>query len=186
MPDLNSSLRADAQANRDRILEVARAAFAADPNVSLNAIAKSAGVGAGTLYRHYPTREALVQAVYSRQIETLVELAPSLLGRHRPLAAFRIWCEQLAEFGREKHGVSALLKSPPSDRELQDFYGPLLAAVTELLRACENSGDIHPGVTAMDFLMLVSFLWQIPPDTAGKVRTARLLELVFRGMKTNP
>ncbi|WP_244182280.1 TetR/AcrR family transcriptional regulator [Gluconacetobacter entanii] len=85
MADPDVRLRADAQANRDRILDIARDAFAADPGVSLNAIAKAAGVGAGTLYRHFPSREALLVGVYRKEIDELVSLAPDLLANHPPL-----------------------------------------------------------------------------------------------------
>src|SRR3984885_13053384 len=100
----DGNLRADARANRDRILDVARDAFAADPAASLNSIAKAAGVGAGTLYRHFPSREALVLGIYRKEIDALVALAPMLLTEHAPLQAFRMWCDRLAELGRMKHG----------------------------------------------------------------------------------
>src|SRR5690349_1926125 len=90
-------LRADARANRDRILDAARDSLATDPAASLNSIAKAAGVGAGTLYRHFPDRESLVLAMYRKEIETLVALAPALLRKHAPLKAFRIWCDRLAQ-----------------------------------------------------------------------------------------
>ncbi len=77
-------LRADA-GNRDRILDVARDALAADPAASLNSFAKMAGVGAGTLYRHFPSRESLVLGVYRKEIDVLVALAQKLLARHPPL-----------------------------------------------------------------------------------------------------
>src|ERR1700691_5870553 len=105
----NETLRADAQANRDRILDVARDALAADPAASLNLIAKRAGVGAGTLYRHFPSRESLVLGVYRKEIDTLVALAPVLLGKQQPVHAFRGWCDRLAKFGRMKYGVADIV-----------------------------------------------------------------------------
>src|ERR1700753_3364158 len=100
----DDNLRADARANRDRILDVARDALATDPAASLNSIAKAAGVGAGTLYRHFPSREALVLGVYRKEIDALVAMVPVLLAEHPPLQAFRMWCDRLAKFGRMKHG----------------------------------------------------------------------------------
>ncbi len=85
---LIEDLRADARANRDRILEVAHEGFTADPNASLNSIAKTAGVGAGTLYRHFPSRESLVLAMYRKEVEALTALAPALLSKHRPYRRF--------------------------------------------------------------------------------------------------
>ncbi len=182
MADEQEKLRADAWANRDRILDVARDALLADPGASLNSIGKAAGVGAGTLYRHFPTREALVLGVYRKEIEALVALAPALLAEHRPLRAFRIWCDQLAKFGRVKHGVADLLHAARSDQDFQETYWPMLDAVRQLMSACERSGEIRPGADAEDFLMLLGFLWQLPPTPAGEARVQRLLALVFRGL----
>ena len=94
------AMRADAQLNRERILAVAYQAFAEDPRVSMNAIAKRAGVGAGTLYRHFPTREDLVLAVYQQEVQTLVEAVDGILDEHPPLDALRVWFLRLAAFVR--------------------------------------------------------------------------------------
>jgi AcrR family transcriptional regulator len=178
----DDKLRADARANRDRILDVARDAIATDPAVSLNAIAKAAGVGAGTLYRHFPSREALVLGVYRNELDALVALAPRLLTEHPPLQAFRLWCDRLGVFGKMKHGVADLLHAGRSDQEFQETYRPMLNAVRKLMTACEDSGEIRPGADAEDFLMLLGFFWQIPPTPAGEARVKRLLALVFRGL----
>src|ERR1700746_127892 len=99
------ALRADAQLNRERILEAARDALTASGDASLNSIAKKAGVGPGTLYRHFPNREALVLAVYRYDVQRLVDAAPGLLEHHAPLAAVRIWFERLTGYLRLKHGL---------------------------------------------------------------------------------
>jgi AcrR family transcriptional regulator len=182
MGDEDEKLRADARANRDRILEVAREALAADPAASLNSIAKSARVGAGTLYRHFPSREALVVGVYRTEIDVLVALAPKLLAKHSPLQAFRLWCDRLAQLGRVKHGVADMLHAAISDQDFQETYRPMLDAVRKLMNACEVSGEIRPGANAEDFLMLLGFLWQIPPTPAGEARVKRLVALAFRGL----
>jgi AcrR family transcriptional regulator len=182
MVDEDEKLRADARANRDRILEVAREALAADPAASLNSIAKSAGVGAGTLYRHFPSREALVVGVYRTEIDALVDLAPRLLAEHPPLPAFRLWCDRLAQLGRVKHGISDTLHAAISDQELKETYWPMLDAVRTLMNACEASGEIRPDANAEDFLMLLGVLWRIPPTPAGEARVKRLLALAFRGL----
>ncbi len=178
----DEKLRADARENRDRILDVARDALAADPAASLNSIAKAAGVGAGTLYRHFPSREALVLGVYRKEIDTLVALAPMLLTEHAPLQAFCLWCDRVAEFGRMKHGVADALDAVLSDRDFQETYWPMLQAVRQLMEACEGSGDIRPGVDPEDFLTLLGLLWRIPPSAVGEARVKRLLALVFRGL----
>jgi AcrR family transcriptional regulator len=136
---VDESLRADARANRDRILDVARDALAIDPAASLNSIAKAAGVGAGTLYRHFPSRESLVLGVYRKEIDTLVALAPVLLAKHPPLQAFRIWCDRLAKFGRMKYGVADIVHAATSDHDLQETYRPMLGAVRTLKSLCRLS-----------------------------------------------
>jgi AcrR family transcriptional regulator len=182
MTDREEMLRADARANRDRILDVARAALAADPAASLTSIAQAAGVGQGTLYRHFPSREALVLGVYRKEIDALVDLAPRLLAEHAPLKAFRMWCDRLAEFGRMKHGLADLLHAARSDKEPKETYWPLLDAVRNLMDACERSGEIRAGADAEDFLMLVGLLWRVPPTPEGEARVRRLLALAFRGL----
>ncbi len=172
-------LRSDAQANKDRILEVARDVLLADPSASLNSIAKEAGVGAGTLYRHFPSRESLVLGVYRKEIETLVALAPALLAKHAPLPAFRGWCDRLAKFGRMKYGVADIVHAAASE---QEAYAPMLGAVRQLMDACESAGAIHAGAEPEDFLVLVGLLWRIPPTTAGEARVKRLLALAFKGL----
>ncbi len=180
----DETMRADARANRNHLLEVARDALAADPAASLNSIAKAAGVGAGTLYRHFPSREALVLGVYRQEIEALVAQAPALLTKHPPLSAFRRWCERIAKFGRIKHGVADMLHAVISDQDLKETYGPMLGAVRQLMNACETAGDIRPGTDPEDVLVLLGLLWRIPPDPAGIARADRLLALVFRGLGT--
>ena len=178
----DETLRADARANRDRILDVARDALAADPSASLNSIAKVAGVGAGTLYRHFPSRESLVLGVYRKEIDTLVRLAPTLLAKHPPLQAFRTWCDRLAKFGRMKYGVADIVHAATSDQDLHETYTPMLGAVRQFIQACESSGDIHQGSDPEDFLVLIGLLWRIPPTPVGEARVKRLLTLAFRGL----
>jgi AcrR family transcriptional regulator len=175
-------LRADAQANRDRILDVARVALGADPEVSLNAIAKAAGVGAGTLYRHFPSREALVLGVYRNELDALVALAPALLAKHPPLQSLRMWCDRIAKFAKMKHGLADLLRTAKSDHDFQETYRLMLDALRTLMNACESAGEIRPGADAEDFLMLLGLLFQIPPTPAGEARVKRLLALAFRGL----
>ena len=174
------NLRVDARANRNRILSVARDALAADPATSLNAIARIAGVGPGTLYRHFPSREALVLGVFRKEVDALVVLAPRLLAKHSPLKAFRIWCVSVSKFGKRKYGVADMLHAVISDKDFQETYWPMLDAVRQLMIACERAGVIHSGIDPEDFLTLLSFLTQLPPSKAGEVRVKRLLRLVFR------
>src|SRR6201985_2226307 len=95
--------RADALENRDRLIAVAREALRRSPDASLNSIAKEAGVGAGTLYRHFPNREALVFAVYKDDVEEVSAQVPGLIAAHPPAEALRTWFEMLSDRIRTKH-----------------------------------------------------------------------------------
>src|SRR6201996_1624108 len=104
--------RADAQRNRELVLEAAKAVFSAGgPDASLEAVARRAGVGIGTLYRHFPTREALYEAVYRREVEQLVELAQDLDSSMAmaPVEALRRWLQAGVEFMATKKGMAAAL-----------------------------------------------------------------------------
>lgn len=175
-------LRTDARANRDRILEVAREALAANPDASLNSIAKAAGVGAGTLYRHFPSREALLAGVYSREIEALAALAPVLLQKHQPLEALRLWCERFAQAGSVKHGVADTLHAAVTEQDIQDTFKTLADGVRRLMVACEDAGDISPGVSPEDVLVLLSSVLRIAPTGEGREQMGRILTLILRGL----
>src|ERR1700679_3190110 len=100
-----ASLRADAAGNRARIIAAARAAVAGGGEGRLNAIARQAGVGQGTLYRHFPTREDLLAEVYREDVGELVAAAAPLLAAHEPLTALARWLDRLAGYAQVKRGV---------------------------------------------------------------------------------
>jgi len=177
------SLRADAQQNRDRILEAAREAFAASGDASLNSIAKKAGVGPGTLYRHFPNREALVLAVYRHDVHKLADSVADLLAEHEPSKALRIWFDRLAYYGMIKHGLADVLHAATSDGLAGETYGPLIRAITLLLTACAEDGSIRPGMDPDDVLLLLGFLWRIDPGVDADARVARLLDLIMDGLQ---
>lgn len=170
--------RADAQHNRERILAVSYAAFAADPEVSLNAVAKLAGVGAGTLYRHFPTREALILAVYRQEVQTLVEAVDGVLAEHAPMAALRTWLLRLADLVRVKHGLGDALQSEAAKDVVDETYAPVTSAIGVLLRAGERTGEVRPDLNPADVLLLMGVLWRVAPDDAG-----RLLTLAIQGLR---
>jgi AcrR family transcriptional regulator len=176
-------VRADARQNRARIIEVAREALTAAGDASLNSIAKKAGVGPGTLYRHFPTREALIVAVYRHEVERLAAYAPELLAEHPPLEALRLWFDRLAYYGRIKHGLSDVLHALTDDGLVGETYGPIIGAVTTLLRACEDDGSIRPCVDPDDVLLMLGFLWRVSPGKEGEARAVRLLDLVIDGLR---
>jgi AcrR family transcriptional regulator len=175
--------RADALLNRERILAVAYAAFAEDSRASLNTIAKLAGVGAGTLYRHFPTREDLLLAVYRQEIQSLVAAVPDVLRDHPPLDALRVWFLRLADLVRVKHGLGEALQSAAVREAVDETYAPVTAAVGILLHACERAGDVRAGLEPADVLLLMGFLWRVGPGDAGDRQARRVLELAIRGLR---
>jgi AcrR family transcriptional regulator len=185
MPESHESLRADAQLNRDRILEVSREVLAASSDASLNSIAKRAGVGPGTLYRHFPNREALVLAVYRHEVQQLADLAPQLLEEHPPLVALRLWFNRLAYYGKIKHSLADVLHAATSDGLVGETYGPVIGAITLLLHACEEAGTIRSGIDADDVLLMVGFLWRLDPSKDWEERASRMLDLVMDGLRAD-
>lgn len=176
-------LRADAQHNRARILEAAREALAANGDASLNSVAKKAGVGPGTLYRHFPNREALVLAVYRYDVQQLAEAGPKLLADHPPIEALRLWFDRLAHDGMIKHGLADVLRAATSDGLVGETYYPVTGAITLLLTACAQDGSIAPGHDAGDVLLILGFLWRIDPGPGAETKAARLLGLVMDGLR---
>ena len=137
MPEAKAR-RADAEQNRSAIIEAAAQALAVDGAVSLNAIAKLAGVGNATLYRHFPTREALILEVYRREVRALAETADELLQRHDPGQALERWVARLAQYAMTKHGLAQALRtvtaSEISENSLfAETYQPIVAALGRLL-----------------------------------------------------
>ena len=105
------ALRADARRNRERLLATAVAALSRDPEVTLDAIAKEAGVGIGTLYRHFPTREALVEAAYRNELGRLVDASAELLSTLPPDEAVRAWMDRFTDYLATKRGMATALRA---------------------------------------------------------------------------
>lgn len=175
--------RADALKNREAILQVAHDVLAEAPDASLNSIAKRANVGPGTLYRHFPTREALILEVYRHDIGRLVASAPALLADLGPLDALRRWFADLSGYVRIKHGLGEALNSAAAQEAVSESWPPVGAAVGDLLQACERAGEIRPGIDPVDVVMLLSCLWRTPATPAGTVQQQRLMELAIQGFR---
>jgi AcrR family transcriptional regulator len=177
-------LRADARENRQRILQVAHDMLAVSSDASLNSIAKAAGVGPGTLYRHFPTREDLVLAVYRHDVQHLVDSVPELLEEHPPLDAFRCWFERLASYVRIKHGLGDALGPAVKEDVVRDTYEPVLAAIGVLLHAGVEAGAIRRGLDPDDILLIMGALWRVPPGEHGEAQAQRLLDLAIEGIRS--
>jgi AcrR family transcriptional regulator len=173
------SPRSDAQINRDRILQVAHDALAEDTSASLNSIAKRAGVGAGTLYRHFPTREDLILAVYARDVRRLADDVETVLAELEPLDAFRAWFGRLADYVRIKHGLGEALNTAAAQAVIAESYAPVNAAVGALLDAGVAAGAIRPGLDPADVVLMMSFLWR----AGSPEQAARTLELAIDGLR---
>ncbi|GAB3209616.1 TetR/AcrR family transcriptional regulator [Marinactinospora thermotolerans] len=180
--------RADAQRNRERILKAAVVELARDADVSLSAIGKRAGVGQGTLYRHFPDREALLWAVHQREVEGLVGSAHELTEATEPDRALRAWMSQLARFALTKAGLGGVTRQTDGaeDTSARPGYALVIGAIETLLAANRRAGTIRPDITVEDFVILVSGLWQIAPDERWEARAERLLDLVMAALQAGP
>jgi AcrR family transcriptional regulator len=174
--------RADATENRARIIEAARAEIAGDADIRLNAVAQRAGVGQGTLYRHFPTRADLLAEVYRADVDDLVAAAATLLERHDPLTALRAWFDRVAEYAQVKRGVFAALEAATSEDLSAHSLGPIGDAVTLLLDAGRAAGEIRPDVDARDVIILIGYLSRL--DAAEfDARARHLLGIVLDGLR---
>jgi AcrR family transcriptional regulator len=177
-------VRSDARENRARILAAAREAFVEDGSTSMNQVAQRAGVGAGTLYRNFPTREALVLAVYQDEIARIIDAAPRLLAEMPPLEALRHWTIDLVEAMRRKHGLGNALGPGAHQAITEQTYEPVVAAIKELLDAGKQNGSIRGDADPGDFLQLPGALWRTP--SGPEDRSPRMLALILDGLRTTP
>jgi AcrR family transcriptional regulator len=174
--------RSDAELNRARIIEAAVAALAASSDATLNSIAKRAGVGQGTMYRHFPSREALLLAVYRQDVQAVIDAAPALLAEYPPAEALRRWFGRLASYGRIKHGVAQAVEAATRADLSSAYYRPVTDAITLLLQAGQAAGQIRPDIDAEEVLLLVGFLWRIDNDDWER-RTTHLLDVVMDALR---
>ncbi|OBI86517.1 TetR/AcrR family transcriptional regulator [Mycobacterium sp. 1245805.9] len=177
------STRSDARRNRDKLLRVATEAFATAGGrpVSLESIARDAGVGIGTLYRHFPNREALVEAIYRAELAEVAAAAEGLLKQHPPEQALRRWMDRYASFVAAKRGMAESLHTIFDSGALQPSQtrDRIVGAVDALLRAGADDGTLRSDVPAEDVVssLLGIFLVSGSPD-----QTARMLDLLVAGL----
>ncbi|WP_326726538.1 TetR/AcrR family transcriptional regulator [Streptomyces phaeochromogenes] len=176
-------VRSDARENRARILAAAREALTADGSTSINQIAQRAGVGSGTLYRNFPTRESLVLAVYQDEVARITGTVPGLLARLPPVEALRHWTMDLVEAMRRKHGLGDALGPGAHQAISEQSYGPVIAAITQLLDAGKKDESIRADADPGDFLQLTGALWRAA--SSPQDRAPHMLALILDGLRTN-
>ena len=189
MASMTSTQRADARRNRQRLIDAATRAFASgEENVTLEAIAKASGVGIGTLYRHFPTREALVEAVYHDQVERLRVGAQELLATHSAARALRLWMDLFADWVATKHGMIDTLRTMISsgDIALAQTRSEIRATVRTLIEAGAGSGEIRGDVDAEDVVTSLTGILAVAGAPAQRDQAGRLFDLLMDGLRTVP
>jgi AcrR family transcriptional regulator len=179
-------LRADAKINQDRVLAAATRILARDGTAaSLREIARDAGVGIGTLYRRFPTREDLVWAVYRNEVDRICATAPHLLADHPPVTALRAWMEAFLSFLATKRGIADALKTALASNENQrlEIREKITGALATLLEAGAAAGSIRPDVPALDVMMALGGISLIAGEPEQQEQASRLVDLLMDGLR---
>ncbi|MBL6457360.1 TetR/AcrR family transcriptional regulator [Belnapia sp. T6] len=177
--------RADAIRNRERVLEAAKSVFTqGGAEAGLEAVAREAGVGIGTLYRHFPTREALYEAVYRREVEQLAELAAQLAGEYGPMEALRRWMRALVQFVATKKGMgTALALAAHKPPELMAYSATRFQEVMGmLLRPAAEAGLVRTDIGSDDLLKAVIGLCYLQDGPGWQEQALRLLDVFLDGL----
>jgi AcrR family transcriptional regulator len=180
------TVRADGQRNRQRLLAAARQAFSSgDGAVTLEAIARHAGLGIGTLYRHFPTREALVEAVYRHELEQLRTSADELLASQDADVALRTWMDHFADYVAAKRGMAEALRAvvasgAVSSSETRDT---LTGAIGGLLDAGAAAGAVRDDINAEDVLATLTGVSLAAGAPGQRDQAARMLDLLMDGLR---
>jgi AcrR family transcriptional regulator len=186
MPKIPPPIRADAARNRDSLLATATRAFAkSEVEPSMRALAREAGVGVGTLYRHFPTRESLVDAVYQDQVQRLTQGARKLLAKHTPAVALRCWMDLFAEWLATKRGMlrTLLLMIDSGTIEQAHTRAELLSAITTMLDAGRAAGDIRSDANAEDIAASLMGIFTVAGGEGQQAQSKRLLDLLMDGLR---
>ncbi|MFJ8948015.1 TetR/AcrR family transcriptional regulator [Streptomyces sp. NPDC102395] len=181
-----SALRADARRNRERILEAAVRAFSEKgPDVAIDTIAKAAGVGSATLYRHFPTREALVEAAYRNELARVCDSATKLLADNPPDRALRLWMDGFIDYVAAKQGMADALRAAVASGAdpFAETLDKLGTALGTLLRAGADAGLLRPDVDPFDVGFSLAGVALITSAPDQRERAGRLLDLLLDGLR---
>lgn len=181
--------RADALRNRERVLDAAKAVFSSGgPGSSLEAVAREAGVGIGTLYRHFPTRQTLFEAVYRREVRQLADLAEALMTRSDPAEALRCWLKSNIEFVATKKGMSAALAlAVDTSSELTtSSVERLTHSVGSLLTRAAKAGEIRDDISPEDVLLTLVGMCYMHDRPGWQESVLRMLDVFVDGLCVRP
>jgi AcrR family transcriptional regulator len=179
-------LRADAQRNRDKLIEVAGLAFAEHGiDTSLEEIAERAKVGIGTLYRHFPTREHLVEVIYRREVEALCRAADDLARKYPPDKALAEWMQRFVDYIAAKRGMANSLKLllASNSEFFAEASGKIPAALQRLVDAAIAQGSIRADTESSDLLQALSGIYGAPQTPDWRERSRRLVTLLMDGLR---
>ena len=179
-------LRADAARNRARLVEAARQLFLSTPpeaEVSLEQVAKSAGVGIGTLYRHFPKRLDLLEAVYREEVDGLQQAAERLAPARPPFEALERWLEFFVDYAAtKKHIFQELVEATGRDSELMTHSRAVMSGAAErMVTAAQEAGEVRRDITAPDVIRLVGGCTMMP--NFDREQTRRILKVVMDGLR---
>lgn len=178
--------RADAVRNRERVLEAAKVVFSeGGSDASLEAVALTAGVGIGTLYRHFPTREALFEAVYRREVQHLADLAGQLKQKEQPVDALRHWMRSNVRFVATKKGMSAALAlAAYKNQKLSSYsFDRLTRAVGGLLDRAIAAGEIRNDISAEDLIRTLVGMCYMHDQPGWQTSVLRLVDVFIDGLR---
>jgi AcrR family transcriptional regulator len=178
--------RADAERNRARLLDAARAAFASgQAAVTLEQVARDAGVGIGTLYRHFPTREALVEALYRKELADLCAGAGDLLKAHPPERALRLWMDQFADYVTAKREMADALRAVYASGavSVSQARAELAVAVKAILDAGAADGTLRADVRPDDVVAMVVGIFTATSVAGGREQLERMFDLVVDAVR---
>jgi AcrR family transcriptional regulator len=180
-------LRADARRNREKLIEAAAPAFAEHGvNASLEEIARQAGVGIGTLYRHFPTRESLVEVVYGREVESLLAAADDLAAREAADVALEQWLLRFVGYLAAKRGMAESLRVlfASNSQLFEKSKGKVPQTLQRLVKAASDSGTIRRDIDAADLMQALSGIYSAPHTPDWRERSRRLVRLLMDGLRS--
>jgi AcrR family transcriptional regulator len=178
--------RADAQRNRERILEIAKEAFTrSGANISLDDVARQAGIGPGTLYRHFPTRDALLEAVYRTEVEKLAAAEREFSETMPPIEALRAWMLLFVDYIATKQiiapALNTLVGGPCKVFEASGVQ--IIGAINSLVKRAIKSGDIRPDLDPLDLLRALIGVSNVASAPDWQQSARRLVQILIVGSR---